>query len=106
MGNLEWALAHILSFVGSYFAVLTVSSWTVISAFTGNSAYPHYWVFSIVSLIAFVAGAMGLPALVIFPLYAWRCALAPGWLLSYICWYPFMLTCIREALYPRLLACT
>ena len=72
MGSWEWGLAHILSFVGSFFAITVTTAWSVISQFTGNSQYPAYWVFGLISLIGFVVGAMGLPALVIFPLYAWR----------------------------------
>ena len=70
MGDLDWALAHILSFAGAFFCWLVTDTWGVIPKFT-NQPTPG-WTWGLISLVAYVVGAMGLPALFLFPRYMLR----------------------------------
>ena len=70
MGSLDWALAHILSFVGAFLCTLTVSAYDIVPEFTGPTS--PGWSYGLLSLIAYAVGAMGLPALFLFPKYMLR----------------------------------
>ena len=71
MGSFDWALAHILSFAGGFFCTLTVTAYDIIPEFMGER--DPGWSFGLLSLIAYAVGAMGLPALFLFPKYMYRC---------------------------------
>ena len=70
-GDFHWACCHVLAVVGALCGCLLISALTCEGLITSQWGYPRAMLGTLMFL-AFTVGAMGLPALIIYPLHILR----------------------------------
>lgn len=71
IGYFWWAVCHILCFAGAFFTILAAEAWGQVGQFLYDDGFV-YWGVNALRLLALFVGGMGFPALLIFPLVAYK----------------------------------
>ena len=71
IGYITWALAHWLCFAGAFFATVLVEATNSVGLFSSKLGFP-FWLIDFMRMIALFVGGMGLPALLVFPMYLYK----------------------------------
>ncbi|KAK9812181.1 hypothetical protein WJX73_002334 [Symbiochloris irregularis] len=66
-----WGLVHVLGFLGGWFVPLVIEYYSSLK-YAVYADGGIYWLTNTLEMIALVIGTMGMPALIIFPIYLWR----------------------------------